>query len=229
MVAICFHPFQGRPSFGRLLKRAKEIHQETSFHPFQGRPSFGPTEKNCDLDSMLQLFPSLSGKTFIRTEDKRESSLERLFFVSIPFREDLHSDDIEEQIENMLETDGFHPFQGRPSFGLLSTLRLSPKDQRLFPSLSGKTFIRTVGIKMRKNKPKHNGFHPFQGRPLFGLLPVTVILTAEMDMFPSLSGKTSIRTYLLNRAKRECESAVSIPFREDLHSDYLKVYLRLSL
>ena len=37
--------------------------------------------------------------------------------------------------------------------------------------------------------------------------------------FPSLSGKTFIRTCVAVRVSAEWQSLVSIPFREDLHSD----------
>ena len=87
--------------------------------------------------------------------------------VSIPFREDLHSDETQEVL-NLLE-------------------------QKMFPSLSGKTSIRTWkgrGILATKKKR----FHPFQGRPLFGR--------------PEYKAKDVLQS-----------CAVSIPFREDLYSD----------
>ena len=87
-------------------------------------------------------FPSLSGKTFIRTAAREIAKETKRFKVSIPFREDLHSDIdyIEEQeikevfvsipFREDLHSDSklqairlpgrplsFHPFQGRPSFG----------------------------------------------------------------------------------------------------------------
>ena len=42
----------------------------------------------------------------------------------------------------------------------------------------------------------------------------------KQNQFPSLSGKTSIRTCQNWQARETSTSAVSIPFREDLHSDY---------
>ena len=87
-------------------------------------------------------FPSLSGKSSIRTQAGWPSCDGRLGCVSIPFREDLYSD---KQID--------------VSKTLVYEFR--------FPSLSGKTFIRTVKVKQVE-----------EGRFLF----------------PSLSGKTFIRT-----------------------------------
>ena len=112
-----FHPFQGRPSFGQKLQQVKAEDVATGFHPFQGRPSFGP-----------------SMGSFVG-----QSSL----LVSIPFREDLHSDHFE--VRNILFVTSE------------------------FPSLSGKTFIRTAN-KNASVTPIHSQcFHPFQGRPSFGL------------------------------------------------------------
>ena len=63
-----FHPFQGRPSFGlRKLDEFMKILEVASFHPFQGRPSFGLPVVATALRDYFRPFPSLSGKTFIRT------------------------------------------------------------------------------------------------------------------------------------------------------------------
>ena len=88
------------------------------------------------------VFPSLSGKTSIRTPKKNHRNQTRRVRVSIPFREDLHSDELY-WITSDEETSGcFHPFQGRPSFGHREIpTALAVYDT--FPSLSGKTFIRT--------------------------------------------------------------------------------------
>ena len=116
---------------------------------------------------MATSFPSLSGKTFIRTYYKRSSSKRKFSLISIPFREDLHSD-----------------LNIPPPVGI--------NRSRGFPSLSGKTFIRTsnslltstcnsfISIPFREDLHSDSEsctlyrnsaiphFHPFQGRPSFG-------------------------------------------------------------
>ena len=67
-----------------------------------------------------------------------------------------------------------------------------------FPSLSGKTSIRTVDY-VENNEVKET-------------------------LFPSLSGKTSIRTFDAESIQRQLLGTVSIPFREDLHSDNDEVF-----
>ena len=89
----CFHPFQGRPPFGLQLCRHDFSEESQSFHPFQGRPPFGLAPE-IDVPAELRgKFPSLSGKTSIRTEP---FGLHQVLYaaVSIPFREDLHSDEL---------------------------------------------------------------------------------------------------------------------------------------
>ena len=108
-----FHPFQGRPSFGLYDDPEVSKAEFPCFHPFQGRPSFGL---------------------------KKVTHVINYEMVSIPFREDLHSDYFVE----------FHYFHLHG-----------------FPSLSGKTFIRTK-IDMVLQNIGRRGFHPFQGRPSFG-------------------------------------------------------------
>ena len=163
-----FHPFQGRPSFGRRDFRVRVLSACESFHPFQGRPSFGPgTQKETQQRSRQQ--------------------------VSIPFREDLHSD----------AADGS---------------KLRPIYVRRFPSLSGKTFIRTI---------KQLPYRFILARVFPSLSGKTSIRTkveqgALMEVpvwFPSLSGKTSIRTPRRVFCRPRLYKGVSIPFREDLHSD----------
>ena len=67
-VEFRFHPFQGRPSFGLIEKGdVVAFKYEGCFHPFQGRPSFGQIKETFILGGGSYLFPSLSGKTFIRT------------------------------------------------------------------------------------------------------------------------------------------------------------------
>ena len=63
------------------------------------------------------------------------------------------------------------------------------------------------------------GFHPFQGRPLFGHIKELEYVILRTEQFPSLSGKTSIRTSLSARMVGFTLPSVSIPFREDLYSD----------
>ena len=63
-----------------------------------------------------------------------------------------------------------------------------------FPSLSGKTFIRTT---------------------------LGWAFVKDQRVFPSLSGKTFIRTWIFLDEVRVIPESVSIPFREDLHSDFL--------
>ena len=140
------------------------------------------------------MFPSLSGKTFIRTPRRHRRGCKWTKSVSIPFREDLHSDEIRFLCRELYNSLRFHPFQGRPSFGLLVRLRQPANIVLWFPSLSGKTFIRTS--KQRRTSCTHSllRFHPFQGRPSFGL-------RCHVN---SLEGTSW---------------SVSIPFREDLHSD----------
>ena len=139
-----FHPFQGRPLFGRYEMQYLPANIEAGFHPFQGRPSFGPvpaelagdavtylfpslsgktfirTSYSCDLGkTVTPWFPSLSGKTFIRTRSRRAGGGRSNVPVSIPFREDLHSDKLELRKSTSSTGRCFHPFQGRPSFGQL--------------------------------------------------------------------------------------------------------------
>ena len=63
-----FHPFQGRPLFGPDPRQICTRVGSGSFHPFQGRPLFGQETKT------LKIHPFEAP-------------------VSIPFREDLYSDD----------------------------------------------------------------------------------------------------------------------------------------
>ena len=138
----CFHPFQGRPPFGPRQKSASRRQRLSSFHPFQGRPPFGQKETKTARLNPFEPFPSLSGKTSIRTESEVEWTDARRRMVSIPFREDLHSD---QNIRCNVQSQrcySFHPFQGRPPFG---PLRLHPFQPA-----------------------QEESFHPFQGRPPFG-------------------------------------------------------------
>ena len=163
------------------------------FHPFQGRPPFGHESGSIVRPQNVRGFPSLSGKTSIRTERFVHQEICFGKKVSIPFREDLHSDIVDKGVKTVKETEGF-------------------------PSLSGKTSIRTTrvsdgkGVKELSFHPfqgrppfglrRHSGgvthpaycFHPFQGRPPFGHEEVEIAAQEAKVKFPSLSGKTSIRT-----------------------------------
>ena len=139
------------------------------------------------------------------------------FLVSTPFREDLYSDpgSLDQQLQNIR----FHPFQGRPLFGLDPEEMEVVKQIFAFPSLSGKTSIRTTAKICLTLYYIAYGFHPFQGRPLFGLLENCRQYGYPSGLFPSLSGKTSIRTNKLQKIRLSVRPLVSIPFREDLYSD----------
>ena len=138
-----FHPFQGRPLFGpRRVERLcgyirrkvsipfrEDLYSDShprltfplssagSFHPFQGRPLFGHGHRDPNAGFYVVEFPSLSGKTSIRTRK----------FVDIN-----------------TANESFHPFQGRPLFGRKPVSNCAGLLQVSFPSLSGKTSIRTA-------------------------------------------------------------------------------------
>ena len=90
-----------------------------------------------------------------------------LLRVSIPFREDLHSDanTVRALIANGAS---FHPFQGRPPFGQQTRLRQKSVSRQ------------QVSIPFREDLHSDKDFRK--------------ILEKAKSMFPSLSGKTSIRT-----------------------------------
>ena len=138
-------------------------------------------------------FPSLSGKTFIRTGNPDRSQqaddsqgfhpfqgrpsfgpynafgpvYKVRYVVSIPFREDLHSDSPTRRRTPDIPIGCFHPFQGRPSFGQ----KVDQFDRKM---------VREVSIPFREDLHSdatpyihhhiklHTCFHPFQGRPSFG-------------------------------------------------------------
>ena len=114
--------------------------------------------------------------------------------VSIPFREDLYSDWRFPILHWTFRWPSFHPFQGRPLFGHADDGLLSSITFRLFPSLSGKTSIRTSYVYSDSAE--------------------------DITGFPSLSGKTSIRTRIRQNCDQKRRQIVSIPFREDLYSDF---------
>ena len=137
-------------------------------------------------------FPSLSGKTFIRTRFLLTKHGVLSPHVSIPFREDLHSDITNSFSAGMISPPGFHPFQGRPPFG--------PK-LGYSPTLS-------AGI----------SFHPFQGRPPFGPLKIHPFEAPNDESFHPFQGRPPFGPAI--EIEKETKTLrVSIPFREDLHSD----------
>ena len=118
--SYCFHPFQGRPSFGHFPNRCRcRMLLRLSFHPFQGRPLFGLIGYAFPVEPEEEEFPSLSGKTSIRTRIHLLPEKTAGVVVSIPFREDLYSDIWPRLEGEILCKRRFHPFQGRPLFGRL--------------------------------------------------------------------------------------------------------------
>ena len=213
-----FHPFQGRPSFGReVLKEAVRRKLGLCFHPFQGRPSFGQEDIDAVANELKVEFPSLSGKTFIRTlQWHSRERYSRMFpslsgktfirtrcntidprrlqsEVSIPFREDLHSDMVETVTEYSGPFTSFHPFQGRPSFGLRYEMQYLPANIEVsIPFREDLHSDYASQIQMERGYTR--SFHPFQGRPSFGQILKAAKKINEETKFPSLSGKTFIRT-----------------------------------
>ena len=120
----------------------------------------------------------------------------------------------------------FHPFQGRPLFGLARNGKTVVQVAKEFPSLSGKTSIRT-SVPERRNK-----FHsesvsiPFREDLYSDRSEGSHKTTQFSDLFPSLSGKTSIRTKLECPVSVIRRCIVSIPFREDLYSDIVVLRVR---
>ena len=196
MFVSCFHPFQGRPSFGHKLQWHNEYRYVRSFHPFQGRPSFGleVTEKGTvkllssgfhpfqgrpsfgpSLVESHQAhnkirFPSLSGKTFIRTRlGFSAGSCITPWFPSLSGKTFIRTL-TKHGVLSSRTVPGFHPFQGRPSFGLIHATH------------------HRYDFRVRS-------FHPFQGRPSFGLISGYFEAEVKDVKFPSLSGKTFIRTF----------------------------------
>ena len=138
-----FHPFQGRPSFGRCSYGRIQKVAPDKFPSLSGKTFIRTSENSSIYAGRRRRFPSLSGKTFIRTSFCVLYGKYDPTAVSIPFREDLHSDSSAAKALSRQAKNCFHPFQGRPSFGQLAT-RISDRKIRFeFPSLSGKTFIRT--------------------------------------------------------------------------------------
>ena len=139
-------------------------------------------------------------------------------FVSIPFREDLHSDKTADNTATRRPCDRFHPFQGRPSFGHTETKEVAEALKIEFPSLSGKTFIRTILRSIRPKVLSGLWFPSLSGKTFIRTMVATVTPFSDQK-FPSLSGKTFIRTQNGRNVFKIVFYRVSIPFREDLHSD----------
>ena len=89
--------------------------------------------------------------------------------VSIPFREDLYSD---------MEADNVWAL----------------KDLVKFPSLSGKTSIRTPQHPPSFWRPRRSVSIPFREDLYSDFAKLIARLAVKAEEFPSLSGKTSIRT-----------------------------------
>ena len=166
---VCFHPFQGRPLFGRLIVVITSNGIRECFHPFQGRPLFGLLELFYIAFGPRSCFHPFQGRPLFGQLQLVQTDQIKTEVVSIPFREDLYSD---------------------------SNCGSESRNQRpeRFPSLSGKTSIRTRGAGGCDQMTSSASFHPFQGRPLFG------------------RGLSLINFYPM-------AIMVSIPFREDLYSD----------
>ena len=116
------------------------------------------------------------------------------------------------------EVECFHPFQGRPLFGL----RCDAQVVGLIPEVSipfREDLYSDFSIRISLQVNSSASFHPFQGRPLFGRLHQVYYCAPDRVRFPSLSGKTSIRTGNRILSHRGRKLPVSIPFREDLYSD----------
>ena len=142
-----------------------------------------------------EVFPSLSGKTSIRTHRIRPLGGRPPRVVSIPFREDLYSDEICLKLFYIAYGGSFHPFQGRPLFGLVNDTEALKKIPHRFVSIPFREDLYSDQAKRRGlSRSMQIGFHPFQGRPLFG----------------HFHRPTAGRVHL---------HRVSIPFREDLYSD----------
>ena len=141
-----------------------------SFHPFQGRPLFGLKKLSQVQKSTEATFPSLSGKTSIRTIEGTRWSPRKQQGVSIPFREDLYSDSAKDNRGPRDLCFCFHPFQGRPLFG--RECFFGGDD---LPAVSVSIPFREDLYSDSPPPPvTHQAssfacFHPFQGRPLFGL------------------------------------------------------------
>ena len=125
---------------------------------------------------------------------------------------------------------GFHPFQGRPLFGRGRNIgrwpcghgRVSiPFREDLY---SDQKRIRLI------NRIRYCSFHPFQGRPLFGLIRQVDPESEDVKGFHPFQGRPSFGHENYKAQIANLEEQVSIPFREDLHSDvYVTLTRRLTM
>ena len=190
------------------------------------------------------LFPSLSGKSSIRTSakegilnitrrvvsipfreelhsDSKYLSKQRLTRnnVSIPFREELHSDKSWCRRQTRWRVTCFHPFQGRAPFGLQVLTKLPV-------TLTGDVSI-PFREELHSDKAEvptidaiiNDSFHPFQGRAPFGpsARPANIAKPARIVSIPFREELHSDRAIVITGAPGV--GKVSIPFREELHSD----------
>gem|GEM_PF-3327665 len=141
-----------------------------------------------------RVLPSLSERTFFRTERRTVYSLQLQFAVAIPFREDLLSDRRTVYSLQFAGTVSCHPFQRGPSFGHAFGPKVGELYEDLLPSLSERTFFRTL-------------------TRLAAILPTT----KDNVAIPFREDLLSDKKFTVKDATTNAE--VAIPFREDLLSD----------
>ena len=173
----------------------KIVRGERFWFPSLSWKTFIRTRQHLVGAGPLLTFPSLSGKTFIRTRARRYGDVSGHLDVSIPFREDLHSDSSHQLLVRSCASQRFHPFQGRPPFGRFNADIWDYYDH--------------VSI-------------PFRDDLHSDMLSISLQTRVWFFTFPSLSGKSSIRTSRKKHCGRDEKAKVSIPFREDLHSDHME-------
>ena len=170
-----FHPFQGRAPFGHEELIASKVTKKTSFHPFQGRAPFGLL-KGYFLGVLENMtFPSLSGKSSIRTESFYGFCQDLSRFPSLSGKSSIRTWEQRVPCKGPCNP-SFHPFQGRAPFGLHQKAKIARPPAARFPSLSGKSSIRTRRQIVSHTESAESGFHPFQGRPLFGQQDAELLL-----------------------------------------------------
>ena len=221
-----------------------------SFHPFQGRAPFGPDLLSVLLGTHVPQFPSLSGKSSIRTNPATHSRRQEKTGSFHPFQGRAPFGQTGKLHPFEPGQDGFHPFQGRAPFGQEKYNPGGVEPPGSFHPFQGRApFGQTYGRSSNCSSP--SSFHPFQGRAPFGQSVLLNQQTKSCLMFPSLSGKSSIRTDFIKILKAAIEiefpslsgkssirtknsenssiyagRRVSIPFREELHSDRGKKHCR---
>ena len=140
-----------------------------SFHPFQGRAPFGHRDPRIVGIDYTEKFPSLSGKSSIRTKHSN---------LTVDCKQGV----------------SFHPFQGRAPFGLMNSAMMPQPG--VYVSIPFREELHSdFSNLLQKSYCLSPSFHPFQGRAPFGPLHLSPYEPEQQDMFPSLSGKSSIRTY----------------------------------